>query len=423
VKIGIIGLSTPDTPNVTMGANVATLSFLDPVPAAIREAKSLRERGADAVIVIAHMGGRCKDVHDVHDVASCAEGQEAMQFLKALPPGTIDAYFAGHTHSQMRQIVNGVPALQALAFSREFSALDLYVDPAAHHVLSDKTNLRPLTMICAQVYSGTEQCDPAQAPAGAQLVPRVFEGKTITPDAKIAAMAQPFLAQVSAKRNEKIGAHAAAPFTKSSSKESPLGDLLADTLRTFAKSDVAFVNSGGIRMPLPAGDLIYGDVFEVAPFDNFLSVVQMSGQDIVDVLNIVTSSDRTLMQVSGIRYAFDAALPSGHRITSVTLADGTPIDPAKTYSVAMPDFLAAGGDGLMPVLSRLPTSAVTTDFSRPLRDIWAEMFHQHAQPLQPRRTAGSPDCMCRRTPATERELLIEKRPELDPRLAQLLRDE
>ena len=49
----------------------------------------------------------------------------------------------------------------------------------------------------------------------------------------------------------------------------------------------------------------------------------------------------------------------------------------------MPDFLAAGGDGLLPVMSRLPKNAVTTDFSRPLRDIWAEMFHKHPQPLEP----------------------------------------
>lgn len=382
VKVGIIGLSTPDTPNVTMAANVATLSFLDPLPVTIREAKSLRDRGADAVIVIAHMGGRCKDMHDVHDIASCAEAQEAMEFLKAMPPGTIDAYFAGHTHAQMRQIVNGVPAMQALPFSREFSVLDLYVDPAAHHVLSDKTNLRPLTMICAQVYAGTEQCDPANAPAGAQLVPRVYEGKPVTPDTKIAAMIQPYLAQVAAQRNQKIGAHAAAAFTKASSKESPLGDLLADTLRMATNSDAALVNSGSIRMPLPAGDLIYGDVFEVAPFDNYVAVVRMSGQDLVDALNIVTSTNR-VMQVSGIRYAFDAALPAGHRITSLTLADGTPIDPAKTYSVAMSDFLAVGGEGLMPIMSRLPKDAVTTDFSRPIRDVWAEMFHKHAQPLEP----------------------------------------
>jgi 2',3'-cyclic-nucleotide 2'-phosphodiesterase (5'-nucleotidase family) len=137
-------------------------------------------------------------------------------------------------------------------------------------------------------------------------------------------------------------------------------------------------------MPLPEGDLIYGDVFEVAPFDNYLSIVQMTGQEITDALHVTTNCDRGIMQVSGIRYTYDAALEKGHRVTSVTLPDGTPIDPKKTYSVAMPDFLAAGGDGLMPVMSKLPKDRFTTDYSRPLRDIWVEMFHKHAQPLTPK---------------------------------------
>jgi 5'-nucleotidase len=383
VKIGIIGLSTPDTPNVTMLANVTTLSFTDPVAATIREAKSLRERGADIVIVIAHMGGRCNDMNDVHDAGSCSQQQEAMQFLAAMPPGTIDAYFGGHTHSQMRQFINGVPAMQALAYSREFATLDLYVDPATHHVVREKTNIRPNTMICPMVYSGTDQCDPQQMTPEAKFVPRVYEGKTITPDQSVARLLDPYLAKVATKRNEKIGAHASARFTKSSGQESPLGDLLTDTLRESSKTDVAFVNSGGIRMPLPEGDLIYGDVFEVAPFDNYLSVVQMTGQDILDSLQMTTTGDRGILQVSGIRYVIDGALPAGHRVTAVTLPDGTPLDLKATYRVSMPDFLAAGGDGLMAVMSRLPKDRFSGDFSRPLRDVWVDMFHKHAQPLVP----------------------------------------
>ena len=383
-KIGIIGLSTPDTPNVTMAANVTTLSFTDPIEATIREAKSLRERGADAVIVIAHMGGRCNDMNDVHDAGSCAEPQEAMHFLKTLPPGTIDAYFGGHTHFQMRQFVNGVPALQALAYSREFSTLDLYVDPAAHHVVKDRTNIRPHTMICPMVYAGTDRCDPLQTTPEAKFVARVYEGKTITPDPAVAKILDPYLAKIASKRNEKIGARTSARFTKSSTQESPLGDLLTDTLRESAKSDIAFVNSGGIRMPLPEGELIYGDVFEVSPFDNYLSIVQMTGQDLIDSLQLNLTGDRGILQVSGIRYAVDGALPPGHRMTSVTLADGTPIDPKAMYRVAMPDFLAAGGDGLMAVMSRLPKDRFSNDFSRPLRDMWVEMFHKHAQPLVPK---------------------------------------
>ncbi|HXH38247.1 MAG TPA: metallophosphatase, partial [Thermoanaerobaculia bacterium] len=62
VKIGIIGLSTPETPNVTTAANVAALAFGDPVAATVSAAKELRAAGADAIVVIAHMGGRCRNI-------------------------------------------------------------------------------------------------------------------------------------------------------------------------------------------------------------------------------------------------------------------------------------------------------------------------------------------------------------------------
>ncbi len=390
VKIGIIGLSTPDTPNVTMAANVTSLAFGDPVEATIREAASLRRQGADAVIVVAHMGGRCNDMNDVHDVASCVTDQEAMNLINALPPGTIDGYFGGHTHAQMRQIIHGVPVLQALAFSREFSALDLYIDPAAHKVMPAKTVLRPHTMICSMVYAGTDQCDPLQAMPEAKMIQRTFDGALIQPDAKVAAVLQPFLDQVAAKRNEKIGARAAARFTRSNSRESALGDLLSDTLREWANSDAAFVNSGGIRMPLPEGELVYSDIYEVSPFDNYPTVVEMTGQEIIDALNLTTGGDRAVLQVGGLRYTFDFALDADkpvvqrHRVTSVTFADGRPVDPKATYHVAMPDFLAGGGDGLQPVMSHIAKEKIVTDYSHPLRDVWAEMFHKHAQPLEPK---------------------------------------
>src|SRR2546423_1075961 len=142
--------------------HVVVVDSTDPVAAATNEAKRLRGDGADAVIVIAHMGGRCTDMNDVNDVASCEKDQEAMRFLQALPPGLIDAYFAGHTHSQMRQVVNGVPTTQALAYSHSFSTVDLWVDHTAHKVT--KSVIRPSTMLCAQGYEGTETCDPRQAP-------------------------------------------------------------------------------------------------------------------------------------------------------------------------------------------------------------------------------------------------------------------
>lgn len=379
-KIGIIGLSTPDTPHVTMAANVVTLSFTDPVAATLKAAQELREQDVDAVIVIGHMGGRCMKNDDPHDPSSCEDQHEVMQYLRALPPGTIDAYFGGHTHSRMRHYVNGIPTLQAGALSREFSTLDLWIDTANDKVT--KSELRPQTMICSFVYEGTDECDPRDA-AGRKLVPRVYNGQTVKPSTRLASALAPYLRQVAEKREQRLGVRVAAPFTRSYAGESPLGNLIADALRAGTGSDIAFMNSGGIRSDLVAGDLVYGDVFAVSPFDNFPAVARMTGAQIRDFLLATTSGARGIMQVSGLRYVVDLA-KGPDRIVSMTLPDGQPLQLDQTYDVVMPDFVAGGGDGTQDVMRDVGTANVRIFYARPIRDLLAEEWKKLPQPLAPK---------------------------------------
>jgi len=381
-KIGIIGLSTPDTPNVTMGVNVAGLSFTDPIAATVAEARELRAKGADAIVVIAHMGGNCSNMQDPHSLESCDRQQEAIEYLETIPPGTIDAFFAGHTHSNMRQYVNGIPAMQGLAMSREFSTLDLWIDPAHDRVT--KSEIRPLTMICSFVYEGTEVCDPKTAAKGAKLVPRVFGKETITPDVRVAKVIDPFLRRVADKRDEKVGIVVATPFTRNYSAESPLGDLIADALRRSAGADVALMNSGGIRSDLPAGDLTYGDIFAVSPFDNYPALVILTGAQLVEVLRGTTTGARGIMQVSGIRYTYDAGKKGLDRFVSVEREDGSPIDPEKLYTVIMPDFIAAGGDGAQDAMKSVAKDRIQTSFAAPIRDVLVEQLKGAGMPLVPK---------------------------------------
>ena len=382
VKVGIIGLTTPETPVTTMPVNVASLSFNDPVKAAVEEAANLRAHGADAVIVIAHMGGRCRDMNDIHDVTSCEPNHEAMKFLAAIPKGTIDAYFAGHTHSQMRQVIDGVPALQALNYSREFATLDLWIDPAQHHVT--KMEMRPLTMICAKVFEKSETCDPKFVPAGTPLVPRTFEGKTIAADAKVAALLKPYEEQVAAKRLEPLGVRTTAEFTHAYAAESTLGNLLADLMREATGADVAFMNAGGIRAALPKGELKYGDVFEVSPFDNFPATVTLTGAQLVEMIRIGVAGGRGTLQPSGVRYTFDAAKTGRDRFASATLANGAPIDPAKLYKVVVPDFLVSGGEGLGALMKEVPAERKSIDLNTPMRELFVNALKKHKEPLAPK---------------------------------------
>jgi 5'-nucleotidase len=385
-RVGIIGLSTPDTPNVTMSINVAGLEFTDPVAATVEAARQLRERRVDAVVVIAHMGGRCSDLREPHVLDSCAANQEAMELLQRLPPGTVDGFFAGHTHAQMRHWVNGVPALQGAPFSREFSTLDLWIDVAADRVV--RSEMRPHTMICSFVYEGTEECDPHTAPAQAKLVPRLYEGHTILPEPRVAATLEPYNRRVAAKRDAKVGIRVTDAFRRSHAAESQLGDLIADALREYAQTDFAFMNPGGIRADLPVGDLTYGEVFAVSPFDNYPASVTLTGAEVREVLRLILSSGRGVMQVSGLRYtadlAKDAGRPAGEGdpIVSITRTDGTPLDPEKLYTVAMPDFIAAGGDGVAPVLTKIPQNRIAISYLKPIRDALIDVLSRRPQPLR-----------------------------------------
>jgi 5'-nucleotidase len=370
VKVGILGLSTPDTPNTTTASNVATLDFLDPVQPAIDEAARLRKMGASAVIAIAHIGGKCKEGGDPNDLSKCDATQDVMKLAEALPKGTVDVLFAGHTHLNVRNIVNGTPVLEAYNYGRYFSSIDLWIDPATDHVV--RSELRPHTMLCTSVYSGTDRCDSHFAPKGAALVPRVFEGKTIAPDAQVAAIVQPYLDQTAAKRNEPTGITTTAPIRRNFDYESPLGDLIADALREYWKADVGLMNSGGIRENLPAGSLKYGDIFEVAPFDNYPAVVTMTGAQLNQILRDNVTGAKGVLQVSGIHYTRD------DKALTVPSSD---VDPNRTYRVATLDFMVQGGDGFLNVMQTIPPSQIQIDRNKPVRDVIIDILKKRPQPI------------------------------------------
>ena len=107
-------------------------------------------------------------------------------------------------------------------------------------------------------------------------------------------------------------------------RETNLGDFCADAYRQIAGTDIAFVNGGGIRANLPAGDITYGDILAVHPYGNHLCVVEATGQEILDALEMGSRSTMAetgagedavgesggFLQVSGLRYTIDTSVDS-----------------------------------------------------------------------------------------------------------------
>lgn len=146
--------------------------------------------------------------------------------------------------------------------------------------------------------------------------------------------------------------------------ETNLGDLCADAYRAMSGADVAFVNGGGVRTSIAAGDISYGNIISVHPFGNAMCVVECTGQQILDALELGASAlpgeSGGFLQVSGLTYTVDLNVESSvtrdtdnmftgvdgdYRVKDVTIG-GEPIDLEKTYTLASHNYmLKNGGDG------------------------------------------------------------------------------
>jgi 5'-nucleotidase len=110
------------------------------------------------------------------------------------------------------------------------------------------------------------------------------------------------------------------------------------------------MNAGGIRRDINAGDITYGEAFEVQPFANVLTTMDLTGQQILDVLQQQFTGSPLgigILQISdGLTYTRTNADPAGQAgdLLSEVELDGVPINPAATYRVTVNNFLAGGGD-------------------------------------------------------------------------------
>lgn len=147
--------------------------------------------------------------------------------------------------------------------------------------------------------------------------------------------------------------------------ETNLADFIADAYRTTLDTDIAFINGGGVRASLQEGEITLMDLITVQPFSNNISKVKVSGQTILDALEMGVSEypepSGGFLQTSGLTYTFDASIESpvivdeydnfvaieGQRRVTEVKVNGEPLDPNKEYTVASINYLLFdGGSGM-----------------------------------------------------------------------------
>lgn len=367
ISVGIIGVVTSSTPRTTIAANLDGLHIASLAETIRREAQELRKNGVPLVIVAAHAGGYCTDFSDPEDLSSCDKESEIFEIANSLPTGLVDHIFAGHIHEGIAHIVNGISITSGYSHTYAFSRVDFRVNSRTGET-SRARIFRP-QIACPFRRRDNDQCAWQPAP---DVAPAVYDGYIIRADAAVAAIAEQAATSARERKLKKIGAYLETPFTLKGNPESALGNLMTDAMLESIDGDIAIHNvSGGIRGILPAGELTFGALYEMFPFDNRVVVISMSGRDLRTLIAEQARLTHRRAGISGMRVRAECV---GNRLhVEMRLANGKLIADADTVRVIVNDFLALGGDGILT--PAMPDGGFQYDEHLPLaRDVLAEWF-------------------------------------------------
>lgn len=302
VKIGFIGFLLPETKETS--SIEASLSVTDYCSTARDLVPKMREAGAQTIIGLTHMF-----MEQDKKLAGCAD---------------FDLILGGHEHTLLQSSANGTPIFKMWADAREVGRFDLFIDKATGKLRSMDWQIIPVT-------------DQIQdAPAFAPIVAK-YKELLDQLEVRVGSTAVPLDALSKSVRT----------------RETDIGNFIADSYRKAVNADIGFVNGGSIRADLSyiPGPLTKRDVLSMLPFNNPIVKIEITGKTLLDVLEHSVARSREdsepgrFPQISGMKFTFDAGRLPGQRITEASVG-GKPIDQNKTYTFATSDFLASrGGDG------------------------------------------------------------------------------
>lgn len=295
LRVGVLGLITPDTAQLAHPDKIAGITFSDPVAETKKLAAEVRA-GSDLFIALTHTG------------------VEADKRLAGEVPA-LDVVIGGHDHVALLEPlkVGDVWICQAQYRGLFLGRVDLKIDG------------KKITKV------------------GGRLIPVAEE---LPEHEEVKAMVASYRAKIDQKLKEVVGKNRVRLVGEAEmvrSMETNLGNLVADVMREAARTEIALVNGGSIRASIEEGPITLEDIWRVFPYDSQVVRLELSGRQIEEVLSHSVSLRPGLtggfLQVSGLSFVIG---PSGPRQIRV---HGKPLDRERLYSIAITDFMHAGGDG------------------------------------------------------------------------------
>jgi 5'-nucleotidase/UDP-sugar diphosphatase len=321
-RVAVVGFTTEDTVRIGNPEYMSDLEFKAPVDVATKLIPKL-DKKSDLIVAVTHMG---------HYADGQYGGNAPGDVTLARSVPGIDVIVGGHSQNPLFEPdeQNGTLILQAHEWGKYVGRLDLTVKNG--DIIDYDYRLIPVNL--------KDRVEDAEGNRS-----YVLREAEIAQDAEMLAMLQPYQDKGSESLNVVIGSSNGDFIGDRAvvrNEPTNLGVLIAKAQMEKAKADVAVMNSGGIRADMERGEITYKDVLTVQPFANILTFVDMTGSELLDYLEVAISKEAgsgAFAQFYGVEI-----IATNGQLNSADV-NGAPIDPVKTYRLAINSYIASGGDG------------------------------------------------------------------------------
>lgn len=356
-KIAVTAVSTVETKSTTNAQNIVGLEFLSPAQTLAKVIPEIVEKKPDFIIVLGHLTGEPSPMPKLGEVSTTATFSDELGEIMALPDDIkkhIGLLVTGHLHISFMYDDGTTFVTQGKSAGKELTTMKLKRKKGEKGLYIDRDSVQKHFLTHEVTYQG---CN-----GGYKQLEQITAGDlTLKPDQR----AYDIIKELESSMKEglcDVMACTTAPFVRDSTQESAIGDLFAQaTHSVYPSADAALLNSGGLRVEWPQGDLTRELVSSMMPFDNTAVLAEISGQELVQILKIASTGHHGVMQVDNITYSYqpncgrepedintDGVVDSWESsclCDDVTI-NGKPVDLNARYTVVMSDFIFNGGDSL-----------------------------------------------------------------------------
>jgi 2',3'-cyclic-nucleotide 2'-phosphodiesterase (5'-nucleotidase family) len=369
IKLGVIGLMTLETSETTSGFPNNKFLITDYAEEIKKQVTVLREKGANAIIALTHVGLTCKDpkwdqtlIDEYYKIGlrkkttkqemNC--NGELFNLLNNLPKGFLDGVISGHTHESIHHFINDVPVIQN-PMGNIFSNI-LYLKFKKNKfgdfiLLKENTLIEGPIPICSKIYNNNKRCNLYQdLTSNIKILDFLFHNNSFKADEKVLKVFESYssLEEEIKKLKSNIIFMTDVKLERNKFQENLLGNFVSDIYKNLTNSDVGFLSAGNVRYIWEKGQVSEYEFRNMFPFGGNFSRYNVTGKNLKNIVQTLQEGDNKFYSFSGLRMNI-TAYNSSYAIVdmdNLCFENGEKIIEDNLYSISSNDFMLLGGDDM-----------------------------------------------------------------------------